>query len=525
LFSKQQITTTETIKSITMKKINSNRFRVWGLLLAFCLTGSIMLWSCGSESNDNNTETTVSVSGVSLSSSTLSISVGSSNTLTATITPGNATDTTVSWSSSNETIATVANGKVTALAAGTATITVTTNDGSYKATCLITVTSSSGSNLGAYSQSSGTVTVSGNTYSSTTSDENAVKVSGGTFTLNNCTLTKTGDTENSDNSSFYGTNAALLATNGGVVNMAGGTITTNSKGSNGIVAYGGTVNVSDVTITCSKNLSRGIHATGGGTIVASNLTINTAGDNSSVIALDKGGGTVTVTGGTYNATGNDCAITYSTGNLTINNITGSANGEFGVIEGDNFININNCTLTSAAGSSSRGLMILQSGSGDAGTGINGVISVKGGSLTMTGESAPFIEIVTNVNGEVTLDGVSTTIPSGILMKVDYNTRWSTKGATGTLILSGSGTTYTGNVVADSYSSAVVTLNSGVIWQGAYDNANTSKSTSITISGGTWTLTGDSYIDTITLTNGATINKNGYSLTYTTLNNTSGTINK
>jgi len=354
---------------------------------------------------------------------------------------------------------------------------------------------------------------------------NAVKVSGGTFTMTNCTITKTGDTGNSDGSSFYGINAAVLASSTGTINMTGGTITTNCIGANGIVAYGGTVTVSDATITCSKNLSRGIHATGGGTITASNLTINTAGSNSSVIALDKGGGTVNVTGGTYNATGGDCAVMYSTGSLTVNDITGKSSlGEIGVIEGDNYITINNSTITSGASSSSRGLMILQSGSGDAGTGINGVITVNGGSLIMEGASTPFIEIVTNVNGQVTLNGVSTTIPSGILMKVDYNTRWSTNGATGTLILSGSGTTYTGNIVADSYSSAVLTINSGVIWQGTLDNANTAKSTSITISGGTWTLTGNSYVDAITLTNSAVINKSGYSLTYTTLTNTSGTIN-
>lgn len=387
-------------------------------------------------------------------------------------------------------------------------------------------TDTSGGSTGVYSQSSGTNTASSTTYTSTSSDENAVQVSGGTFTMTNCTVNKTGgDTSDSDGSSFYGTNAAVLAKGTGKVVMSGGTITTSAIGANGIVAYGGTVEVSDVTINCSKNLSRGIHATGGGTLTASNLTITTAGNNSSVIALDRGGGTVTVTGGTYKTTGGDCAVLYSTGSLTVNNITGSSSqGEIGVIEGDNSITINNSDITSGASSSSRGMMILQSGSGDGGSGVNGVITVTGGSLTLTGSDTPFIEIVTNVNGTVTLDGVTTTIPSGILMKVDYNTRWSTYGATGILTLSGDGTTYTGSIVADKYSSAEVTVNSGVIWKGAFDNANTAKSTSLVINGGTWTLTGNSYVDSITLKNGATINKNGYTLTYTSITNTSGTVN-
>lgn len=503
-----------------MEKRGSDLFKIPAILVTVIITIANLSWSC----SGNNEESSTAVTGVTLNESTISLKVGSTDTLKASVLPSEASNTSVIWSSSNNSVATVSDGTVTAVAAGTATITVTTEDGNFSATCLVTVTES-GSSLGAYSQSSGTVTVSGNSYSSTSSDENAVKVSGGTFTMTNCTLTKTGNTSNTDGSSFYGTNSAILASSTGKIIMNGGTITTNATGANGIVAYGGTANVSNVTITCSQNLSRGIHATGGGTITASNLTINTTGNNSSVIALDRGGGTVNVTGGTYNATGNDCAVLYSTGNLTVNGITGSsAKGEIGVIEGDNYININNSTITSGAGSSSRGMMILQSGSGDAGTGINGIITVKGGSLIMTGESTSLIEIVTNVTGKILLDSVSTTIPSGILMTVDYNTRWSTKGATGILILSGNGMTYNGSIVADSYSSAQLTVNTGVIWKGACDGNDTAKSATIAINGGTWTLTGDSNVDTITLTNNAIINKNGHKLTYTTLTDTSGKIN-
>lgn len=429
-----------------MKRFNFDSLKISMRLVTLCIMVTGIPYACTKDDDDNvNSDEEIAVTGVSFDKTTLSLDVGSSETLTATIEPSDATNSSITWSSSDETVATVSDGTVTGVAAGSATITATSEDGDYAATCSVTVTESSSSFVEAYSQSSGDVSVSGVTYYSTTSDENAVKVSGGTFTMTNCTLTKTGDTEDSDGSSFYGTNSAILASDNGTVKMSGGTITTDATGANGIVAYGSTVTVSDVTINCSRNLSRGIHATGGGTIIASDLTINTAGNNSSVIALDKGGGIVTVTSGTYNATGQDCAVLYSTGDLTVNNITGSSEqGEIGVIEGDNYITINNSTITSGAGSSSRGMMILQSGSGDAGTGLNGVINVNGGSLIMTGASTSLIEIVTNVTGKVTLDNVTTTIPSGILMTVDYNTRWETYGATGILILSGDGMGYTGN---------------------------------------------------------------------------------
>ena len=80
------------------------------------------------------------VTGVTLDKDTLSLTVGTTATLQATVTPTNASNQAISWSSSNETVATVENGRVTAHQAGQATITVTTQDGSFSDTCAVTVT-------------------------------------------------------------------------------------------------------------------------------------------------------------------------------------------------------------------------------------------------------------------------------------------------------------------------------------------------------------------------------------------------
>jgi len=86
-------------------------------------------------------ESTVYVTGISLNISSASLNVGDTKQLTATITPYNATDKSVSWSSSNYSVASVSsNGLVTAVSSGSATITCKANDGSGKtATCSITV--------------------------------------------------------------------------------------------------------------------------------------------------------------------------------------------------------------------------------------------------------------------------------------------------------------------------------------------------------------------------------------------------
>ena len=79
------------------------------------------------------------VTGVTLNKTSYEMTEGDEFTLTATVNPENATNKNVSWSSSNTSVATVDNGKVTALTAGTATITVKTEDGNKTATCEVTV--------------------------------------------------------------------------------------------------------------------------------------------------------------------------------------------------------------------------------------------------------------------------------------------------------------------------------------------------------------------------------------------------
>ena len=87
---------------------------------------------------------TISVESVSLDKTELELTVGGEKPLTATILPENATNQSVSWTSSNEGVATVSSaGVVTGIAFGSAVITVSTMDGGKTATCNVTVAKSS----------------------------------------------------------------------------------------------------------------------------------------------------------------------------------------------------------------------------------------------------------------------------------------------------------------------------------------------------------------------------------------------
>ena len=87
----------------------------------------------------------VPATGVTLDKTTLSLTEGESATLTATVEPENATDKAIVWTSSDNAVATVENGVVTAVKAGTATITAAC--GSAKAECTVTVTAAPASPL------------------------------------------------------------------------------------------------------------------------------------------------------------------------------------------------------------------------------------------------------------------------------------------------------------------------------------------------------------------------------------------
>lgn len=99
-------------------------------------------YPCIEETHNLGKSSSVLISDITLSKYSLSLETGQEETLTATVDPDNATDKTVTWSSTDTNVADVdSNGKVTAIAAGTAVITCTANDGSgVTAECTVTVT-------------------------------------------------------------------------------------------------------------------------------------------------------------------------------------------------------------------------------------------------------------------------------------------------------------------------------------------------------------------------------------------------
>lgn len=150
----------------------------------------------------------VAVTGVTLNKSSLTLKVGEEGALVATVAPENATNKSVTWTSSDTDVATVSGGVVRALAAGSATITVTTAEGGFSATCVVTVRAA-------------TVAVTGVTLDKTTA---TLKLG----ESESVTLTATVAPENATNKdvTWASSNTAVATVSGGVVTaVAAGEVT------------------------------------------------------------------------------------------------------------------------------------------------------------------------------------------------------------------------------------------------------------------------------------------------------------
>ena len=374
-------------------------------------------------------------------------------------------------------------------------------------------------------------TISSGDYGSTNTDENAISVSGDiTATLSNISVTKSGDSDGGDSTSFYGTNSAIIAKDGATLNIKNATITTDATGANGVFSYGGsattnnsssdgtTVNISDSTITTKKDGSGGIMTTGGGIMNAENLTIATAGTSSAAIRSDRGGGTVTVNKGAYKTTGKGSPTIYSTADITVKNATLVSTASEGVvIEGKNSVTLESVDLTdtnntlNGQSTTYKNIFLYQSMSGDAASG-EAVFSAKDSTIT-TNQGDSFY--VTNTTATINLENnkIVNNDSTGNFLRIQADS-WGNSGSNGgTVTLNLTNQSAKGNILVDSISTLTMNLKSGSSFKGTINGDNTGEISLTLDSSSTLTLTGDTYVKSLTnadATN-SNININGYNL--------------
>ncbi|MDY4608496.1 MAG: hypothetical protein SO393_06265 [Eubacterium sp.] len=256
-------------------------------------------------------------------------------------------------------------------------------------------------------------------YTSTKSDENAILVQdGGNATVSGATVTKSGDSTNTENSEFYGINAAVLTTKGSASNSQMVVV----EGKNSAV-------VTDSALTCSGKGNRG------------------------------------------------------TDNKT----------------------------------DSCGVMIYQSMSGDAGTG-EGTFTSKNSTLTVSSgsdyyKSAPMF-FVTNTDASINLTDTKLSYGSDILLSAKGTSEWGNSGSNGgNVTLTAKNQTLKGNITADKISTVTIKMTSSD-YTGTINGDNSAEKISLTLdSNSKIKLTGDSYVTSLSDSDGSysNIDLNGYTL--------------
>ena len=351
-------------------------------------------------------------------------------------------------------------------------------------------------------------------FDNTTSDQNSfIGKNKASITINSSVFDKTGNTTNDDNSNFRGQNAVVLGIEGSQTSIKDSNITSNSIGSNAVFATGegSVVNVENTNIHTKGDSSRGLDATYKGTVNGKNLTITTEGAHSATLATDRGEGTITAEAAKLTTSGTGSPVIYSTGNITANNVNGVANkSEIGVVEGKNSITLTNSNVT---GYHDNGFMLYQSFSGDA---ESGIARLKAENNTLTTHGTGAFIYVNNTTAEADLTGNTILMPNTTtLVKAAADSRWGKDGENGGhLTLRASNQELSGNILADAISTVALNMTNGSSLVGAINTDNTAKEVTVKLSkDSTWTLTGDSYVKSLTNedTTGENIHLNGYKL--------------
>ncbi len=350
-------------------------------------------------------------------------------------------------------------------------------------------------------------------YSSEKGGENALLITGGEVNIKSPRISKSGN-ESSENSDFYGTNAAVLAT-GGTLTLDDASINTDGAHANALFAYdGGKIVVKNTSIKTTDNNSGGIMVAGGGGIEATDLTVETSGNSSAPIRSDRGGGNITVTGGTYTSSGMGSPAIYSTAWIAVKDAKlVSKSSEGVVIEGNNSVQLANVELedtnTTLNGNSEtyKNIFIYQSMSGDASEGTGSFYATNSRITTNNGDTF----FVTNTTADIQLTGntIVNNDSSSAFLRAQAG-KWGNTGSNGGHVkLTLNGQVAEGDIILDNLSSLDLVLGNSSFYMGAINSTNAAKTVSVSIDETSQLiLAGDTFIDA--LSNSDTTNQNIYS---------------
>lgn len=377
-------------------------------------------------------------------------------------------------------------------------------------------------------------TMKGNSITETSKEQDTsiIQVSNqATYTGKDLNLTKeSGETTDKESSIYYGLNSAVIVKDGSSMELIDSDITTNVSYSSAFFLTGlnGTAKLDNINISTNKEYSSGLVSSDYGSITALDLDITTKGDNSTSLKSITSNSEINIEDSYLYTEGLYSPLIYSSGKINLTNTDGTAlNSNIATIEGSNSITITDSKLTTehiTNNDNPAGIYIYNEQSKSISADYtNATFTSTSSRLTIKEtnnyESIPMF-YVTNIKATVNITDTELDYSNNILLKVVGNDTYGDIGNNGgEVTFTATDQELKGNIEIDDISKVRFNLNNSH-YEGQINGNNSSKEVDITFDKtSTWTLTGDSYINTLTIQNGKisrlsrSIKSNGYDIYY------------
>lgn len=377
-------------------------------------------------------------------------------------------------------------------------------------------------------------TMKGNSITETSKEQDTsiIQVSNqATYTGEDLNLTKeSGETTDKESSIYYGLNSAVIVKDGSSIELIDSDITTNVSYSSAFFLTGlnGTAKLDNINISTNKEYSSGLVSSDYGSITALDLDITTKGDNSTSLKSITSNSEINIEDSYLYTEGLYSPLIYSSGKINLTNTDGTAlNSNIATIEGSNSITITDSKLTTehiTNNDNPAGIYIYNEQSKSISADYtNATFTSTSSRLTIKEtdnyESIPMF-YVTNIKATINITDTELDYSNNILLKVVGNDTYGDIGNNGgEVTFTATDQELKGNIEIDDISKVRFNLNNSH-YEGQINGNDSSKAVDITFDKtSTWTLTGDSYINTLTIQNGKisrlsrSIKSNGYDIYY------------
>lgn len=349
-----------------------------------------------------------------------------------------------------------------------------------------------------------------------------------------------GNTTDIEGSEIYGLNAAFIAKEASIVSLMDSQIKTTVNSASAFFATGsGTqATLENVTLTTSGKYASALNASEAAEISANQMTIKTSGENACAIKVLDTNSSISITDAQLQSEGTNANLFYSKGKIEATNITGESVSSIGVIENRNSLALTSSNFTTNAEGqnqkeaySAAFLLYSKESQSESNTFTNAKLDIIDSQITINSQS-PWYEqaplfYVTNTTANINITNTELNYGSNILLKIASNEEYGDIGNNGAdVTFTATDQKLDGEIIVDENSKIRLNLNNS-IYEGKINTENLSANVDVTFDyTSQWNLTGDSYINTLTITKKDYLKKNvkkyiksnGYNVYYNAENN-------